>query len=170
MSFASVSDLLLRVPAAELAQLTDRSPPPRVVTEALLTAGIAGNFAGMTGAQQAAVNACIARLQDGLDEATQIAQGYVMPVYPGVISMSPVPTILVRMCCDIARANLYASNMPELVQRRFDTSMQTLRDISRGIVTLGETASVSEVISSSDLVEFDSAPVHMTRHRGRDFI
>lgn len=60
--------------------------------------------------------------------------------YIGAVYDLPLPTvteILVTASCNITRFRLYSSKATEEVKIRYDDTIRWLRDVSRGIATLG---------------------------------
>lgn len=95
-----------------------------------------------------------------LDQAIHDAQaeidGYVSARYQ--LPLSPVPTVLVRLSCNIARYYLYNDQMNEAVEQSYKDAIRFLKDVSNGHVqlgvnNLGESAtqndSLAEMVSDS---------------------
>lgn len=111
--YIAQSDLLDRVSQKQLIQLTDDAE------------------AGTVDATK--VNDCIA------DAEAQI-HGYAAKLY-SVPFAAPVPPLIITLDKDIAAYNLWrrrpAIKMPEQVRKTFDDAVSMLKDISKGLVTLG---------------------------------
>lgn len=74
-------------------------------------------------------------VDQALSDATDTINGFIGGRYQ--LPLSVVPTILNRLCCDLARYNLYSEAVPEVVQTRHDNAIAMLKAISAGTATLG---------------------------------
>jgi phage gp36-like protein len=110
MPYATQSDLEERFGAAELVMLTDRSEPP-------------------TGAADAAV------VTRALADADAEINAYLSARYP--VPLSPAPTVLVRIACDVARYFLYEDRVTDLVRKRYEDALDLLKGIAAGKVSIG---------------------------------
>lgn len=57
------------------------------------------------------------------------------------VPMSPVPEVVTAASCDLTLYNLYSRRdlgVPEVRQKRRDETVAWLRDVSKGVVSLGE--------------------------------
>ena len=115
MAYATQQDLIDRFGESEVIALTDRSDPP----------------AG-------AVDAAVAAL--ALSDADSEIDVYVGRRY--TLPLEPVPTVLVRVACDIARYRLSddADVLTEEVSNRYNGALRLLRDLAAGKATLGVAA------------------------------
>lgn len=126
MSYAQVSDLQQRFGERELIQLTDREG---------------------TGDMD------VAAVERAIDDATAEMDGYLAARYQ--LPLASVPTVLVRLCSDMARYYLYDDHATDQVTERHKAAVQTLARISKGDVSLGvdaagespETADGAEMVS-----------------------
>lgn len=107
MPYATPTDLEQRFGAAELIQQTD-----------------------LTGAGAANADT----LARALDDASALIDGYLASRYP--LPIATPPALLVTLCCDLARYALYIDAAPEVVEKRRDAAVSTLRDIAAGRVQL----------------------------------
>lgn len=107
MPYASRTDLETRFGAAELAQLADRDGD---------------------GVEDAGV------IDGALADADQLVNGYVAGRY--AVPLSPVPDLVKRWACDIARYFLWADAVTDLVKARYEAAVNGLKDVARGAVTL----------------------------------
>ncbi|HBS22702.1 MULTISPECIES: DUF1320 domain-containing protein [Thalassospira] len=55
--------------------------------------------------------------------------------------LSPAPSVLVSVCCDIARYRLYSGRASEEVEKRYDNAMKLLKSIADGEIDLGSNQS-----------------------------
>jgi phage gp36-like protein len=108
MPYATQADLEARFGVDELIQLTDRAG---------------------TGVPDAAI---VARaLSDAAAEIdSYLASRYALP-------LSPVPAVLARIACDIARYRLWEDRASDEVRRRYEDARRLLESIAKGTVSLG---------------------------------
>ncbi|MGI9276423.1 MAG: gp436 family protein [Endozoicomonas sp.] len=88
-----------------------------------------------------------AALSDASDEInTYIAVRHSLP-------LEQTPELLVRLCADMARYRLYDNRMIDEVKKRYDDSVQLLKDIARGtaILPIPERTTASEISAVRDL-------------------
>jgi phage gp36-like protein len=126
MIYASQADMVERFGEQELIQLTDRNN---------------------TGAVDATV------LGRALADATAEIDGYLASRYQ--LPLTITPTVLVRVCADIARYHLHDDNIPEPVETRYKAAVDLLRQVSLGRVSLGVSDS-GESPTSNDGAEITS--------------
>jgi phage gp36-like protein len=135
MPYATATQLLTRFSANEIAQRADRGEV-RLVTAQLMTDAAAGtSLAGYTAGEQAAAPKALAVVQRALDDARNTIDSHIGGRYP--LPIAPVPEILERLSCDLARFYLYDDQVTETIQKRFDDAMKLLRDVRDGKSQLG---------------------------------
>jgi phage gp36-like protein len=122
MTYATRPDLELEFGAAELAQLTDRVDG-LVIDDAVLAHALE--------AADAEIN-------------VYLAAQYALP-------LAATTPLLVRLACDIARYRLYDAAAPEQVRTRYEDARSVLRDIAKGVGSLGLDDS-SELVAPSGSV------------------
>jgi phage gp36-like protein len=110
MSYAVVQDMIDRFGEAELIQLTDRAVPP-------------------SGAYDAEV------VDESLSDATAEINAYLAVRY--ALPLATVPSTLKKLACDIARYNLFGSNLTDEVSLRYKNAISFLKDVARGTASLG---------------------------------
>lgn len=108
MAYATLADLTDRYGDAELTQLTDR-------------------------AGAGAIDPAIAAR--ALDDAAAEIDGYLAVRY--ALPLATVPTVLVRIACDIARYRLWDDRASDEVRRRYEDARRVLERIAGGDVSLG---------------------------------
>lgn len=148
MPYATATELLTRFDAAEIAQRVDRGVP-RLITAPLMTAVAAG-----TGLAAYSADA-IARAQAGLvvvlralQDADDTINGYVSARY--TLPIAPVPAVLQRVACELARFYLYDDQVTDLVKDRQAANIKWLGEVSKGTVSLGaDAASGVQPVSSA---------------------
>jgi len=108
MPYATQADLEARFGIDELTQLTDRAGAG--VPDATIVARA---------------------LSDAAAEIdSYLASRYALP-------LSPVPTLLVRIACDIARYRLWEDRASDEVRRRYEDNVRLLEGIAKGVLSLG---------------------------------
>lgn len=160
--YATVSDLLRAATGGwdDLAQRASTSP---LVDGALLQATAeATNRSAWTAEACAYADAALARLQDVLNRASRHADTYLFPRYrqtmplaEELVQSSDLPSVVAA----IAYKRLYGTNLPEDVRKGVQWADDYLRDLSRGVVSLGvQDAAVTpagQVLSRSPGRTFD---------------
>lgn len=124
--YATQQNLVDRFGTTELAQITDR-------------------------ANGAAIDATV--VAKALADADGEINGYLAIRY--ALPLNPVPTVIERMACDIARYYLYEDRVTETVKTRYDAAIKFLTNVSKGVVTLGVDASSAEP-AAADSVQFEA--------------
>jgi phage gp36-like protein len=109
MAYIDKAAMILLFGEPELVQLTDRAGTAGAIVDAVL------NLA-MTNAESEA--------------DSYLGSAYALP-------LPTVPAVLQTMVGDIARYRLYDNRATEEVQKRYDRAVSWLRDVSKGVVSLG---------------------------------
>lgn len=127
MNYATVADMVARFGDLEVMQITDRSQNGQIDNDVAEVA---------------------------LGDATAEINGY-LGRYP--LPFAEIPPILTRLCCDIARYRLCATNgvnITEEIERRYKIDVLKLLDgLAKGDVTLGIEADGDQV-ASGETVQF----------------
>lgn len=107
--YATLSDMQSRFEATELVQVTDQ----------------VGNG-----------EIDVAFVEKAISDACSEIDSYVGVKYQ--VPVSPVPEVLKRYACDIARYNIWGlkGEMPKVVQSRYDAAIKFLKSISSGTAKL----------------------------------
>lgn len=108
MPYASQDDLIARFGETELIQLTDRASE------------------GVVDADYLAVS---------LTEAQAEVDSYIGAIYD--LPLLTTPVSLITATCNIARYRLYNQQATEEVKIRYDDTIRWLRDVARGLASLG---------------------------------
>lgn len=111
MSYATEVDMLARFGADELTALADRD----------------GNGSADSGMMERALDDASAEID------VYLAGRYALP-------LAHVPTVLVRIACDIARYRLWADRASDEVRRRYEDARRMLELIAKGDVSIGADA------------------------------
>lgn len=127
--YATQQNLIDRFGERELIELTDRAEPSLGTIDAVVIA-------------------------KKLADADATINGYLAVKY--TLPLSPVPAMLERLGCDIARYYLYEDRVTEQVKRRYDDAIAYLKGVANGTVNLGVDAA-NQAPASSGGPEF-SAP------------
>lgn len=150
MNYLTVSDLISRFGAEELAQVADHGTP-RLVTSDLLAAAAAGGDLSSWPDAVVAAGLCLANIEQSIVDAQSAVDGYLSGRYG--TPMATPPAVVKRLACDIARYYLYDDHATETVQKRYDAAIAFFRDVSAGKVTLGpEAQSAAPVGGSVEMV------------------
>lgn len=147
MPYITVTDLLTRFGAEELAQVADRGTP-RLVTPELLEAAAAG--ADMTGwgtYDVEAIGKAVANINQAVEDAQSAVDGYLSGRYG--TPMPTAPAVVKRLACDIARYYLYDDRATETIQKRYDAAIAFFRDVAAGKVTLGPEAETAAPVGGT---------------------
>jgi phage gp36-like protein len=75
------------------------------------------------------------RLDSALQDAYNLINGYLGKVYP--LPLNPVPSLVVRWSCDLARWFLQPGTPPEMVKTNYERTLVELREASEGKMSLG---------------------------------
>ncbi|MBX9702382.1 MAG: DUF1320 domain-containing protein [Acetobacteraceae bacterium] len=122
MPYATLADLTARFGEAEVAQLTDR--------------------AGTEQVDGSVVDAALA-------DADATIEGYLAGRY--AVPVAPVPALLRRIACDLARHTLHGKSAGEAVRRAQEDALKLLRDLANGVAVLpGATAAAAGANPAAD--------------------
>ena len=77
------------------------------------------------------------------------AAGYDVP-------LASIPSVTSRICCNLARYNLYSDTVPERVQKLHDDAVAWLKAVSAGTVSIGVADDGSEPAARNNVVEIQS--------------
>ena len=148
MPYATATELLTRFDATEIAQRVDRGVP-RLVTAQLMTDVAAGaSLAAYTAAEAARAQAGLVVVQRALQDADDTINGYIGTRYP--LPIAPVPAVLQRVACELARFYLYDDQVTDLIKERQAANIKWLGEVSKGTVSLGaDAASGAQPVSSA---------------------
>ncbi|MBL8500026.1 MAG: DUF1320 domain-containing protein [Nitrosomonas sp.] len=93
-----------------------------------------------------------------LNDADAQINGYLAGRYTLPLA-TPVPEILERLACDIARYSLYESKPPEIVDIRYRDALDQLRDVSKGRAELGLSDTSNKPASTTTAQMSSTTPV-----------
>lgn len=106
-------------------------------------------------------------LDTGLADATARINGYLAGRYP--LPLAVVPAVLVVLCCDIARYQLYDDQAPEQVKERYDGALLFLSQVGQGKLGLGLSDDGASP-QSQNLAVLESAGSVFGRKQSKGFI
>ena len=102
-------------------------------------------------------------LTQALTDASHEIDGHLVGRYQ--LPLSVVPTVLIRVCCDLARYHLHVDGAPEHVMERYKAGIRYLENVASGKVTLGLDAN-SNKPSHGNSVEIQSGGRVFDRENG----
>lgn len=141
MTYATQQNLIDRFGEEELIQLTDRE-----------NLGV--------------VNATV--VSRALADADALINGYLIGRYTLPLA-TPVPDVLERLACDIARYSLHEFKPTETVEIRYRDALELLRDVSKGRADLG-LSNTDNKPASKNLAEISSTTPVFRRSESDGFI
>ena len=101
-----------------------------------------------------------------LSDASEEMDSYIGGRYQ--LPLNHVPPVLVRVCVDIARYQLYDVQAPDQVETRYKANLAWLTQVAKGVVRLGlDDTNVAP--TPSDTAEIDSAG-HVFSRDDKSFI
>ncbi len=140
MTYATLTDMQNRFSQQELIDISDRD-----------------------GTQGGIVSSVI---EQALTDATNKINGYLSGRYS--LPLNPVPEVLTRTCCDLARYDLYDTDPSDHIQKRQADAVRFLEKLAKGEVTLG--LPNDDEATSNDLPQFQSAGTVFGRKQSQGFI
>lgn len=168
MTYATATDLLARFDATEIAQRADRGVP-RLVTAQLMTDMAAGaSMAAYTDEEVARATKTLAVVQRALQDADDTINGYISARY--TLPVDPVPAVLARVACELARFYLYDDQVTDLIKDRQAANIKWLGEVSKGTVSLGADAVSGVQPVSSAGAELVSTESIWKRDRSQAFL
>ncbi len=127
MAYCTQADLAALIPTAELVELTTDS-----------------------GSQPDA-----AVIAEAIAKAGAVIDAYCGGRY--AVPLAPVPDIVKTLCVDLAIYHLYSrrDQMPEIRRQKYEDAMSYLKDIAKGVATLGA-AEAAAAVSGAGLADLSS--------------
>lgn len=141
MTYASQQNLIDRFGENELIQLTDRDSLGAIDADVIARA---------------------------LADADAEINGYLSTRY--TLPLSPVPAVLEKLACDIARYQLFENKATDIVKERYENSVRFLKDVVSGKVTLGVDGSGESAATISNAVQISSTTPVFRRGDSQGFI
>lgn len=94
-------------------------------------------------------------IETALTDAEELVNSYVAVKY--ALPLSTVPASLKRISCDLARYFMYKEVIPEELEKNYDRNLTFLKDIARGVVTLGDSLTGQTPEQADDVIFSGSA-------------
>lgn len=155
MPYATATQLITRFSANEIAQRADRGET-RLVTAQLMTDAAAGaSLAGYSAAAQAAAAQALVVVQRALNDAQDTIDSHIGGRYP--LPIAPVPAVLERVACDLARYYLYDDQVTETVAARQKDAMKLLCSVKDGSAQLGPNGATGQEPVSNAGAELETS-------------
>ena len=168
MTYATVNDLIRRFGAAEIAQRSDRAKPRKLTEPLLVDAAAGADLSGYSSEQQAAAAAAIDVLQTALADADDTINAHISPRF--TLPISPVPAILARVACNLARRYLYDDQVTDLIKAAYDDDMKLLCAVRDGKAALGVDGATNEAPVSTAGAELVTGERVWRRDNSRGFL
>lgn len=138
MTYATATALLTRFDAAEIAQRVDRGVPRLVTSQLMTDVAAAADLSAYTAAEVARAQAGLLVINRALQDADDTINGYISARY--TLPVNPVPAVLQRVACELARFYLYDDQVTDLIKDRHASNIKWLGEVSKGTVSLGADA------------------------------
>jgi phage gp36-like protein len=138
--YCSLDEFIARFDLDELVQLTDP------------------NGTGSIGRQVA---------EAAIVDASSLIDGYLGGRY--ALPLTTVPTVLIRLCADIARYNLYDNAVTDVVEKNYKHAVDFLMNVSTGKVRLG-LSGTNEKAESDAVISIESGVKVFSRDNAKGFI
>jgi phage gp36-like protein len=168
MTYATPTDLLTRFDASEIAQRVDRGVPRLITAQLMQDAAAGASLAAYPLDAAGRAQAAMVVLQRALQDADDTINGYISARY--TLPLAPVPAVLGRVACELARFYLYDDQVTDPIKDRHAANIRWLGEVSRGTVSLGaDAASGVQPVSSAGAELVTSAPV-WKRENSRSFL
>ena len=140
MAYCTVNDLVVRFGEREIINLS--APGQQAINNAVIDKAIADASAEID---------------------SYFSSRYQLP-------LTPIPTVLARTCANMARYYLYNDKMNDAVKVSYDGSIRFLRDVSKGVVSLGVDAAGNSATQTESLAVVQSDKVVWSRKDSNGFI
>lgn len=168
MTYATPTDLLTRFDASEIAQRVDRGVPRRVTAQLMIDVATGASLAAYPAEAAERAQTALVVLQRALQDADDTINGYISARY--TLPLAPVPAVLQRVACELARFYLYDDQVTDPIKDRHAANVKWLGEVSKGTVSLGaDAASGVQPVSSAGAELVTSAPV-WKRENSRSFL
>lgn len=168
MTYATPIDLITRFDAEEIAQRTAREIPRLVSAQMLRAAAAGADLSGYTEDERLACATALEKVSRALDDARSTVDGYLAGRYR--LPLSPLPPVLVRIACELARYYLYDDQLTEPVKQRFEANVRFLRDVASGTLQLGADSETGATPAAATEVVLHSGGRVWDRRGSRGFV
>lgn len=141
MSYATAADMQARFSESDLILLTDLDGENDAIDETVLA--------------------------QALEDASAEINGYLGGRYQ--LPLTKVPSVLNRLCCDIARFLLSGERAPEVIENRYQNAVKFLRSVGKGELSLGIDDS-GDTATTQNLAQLSSAGSVFGRAQSKGFL
>jgi phage gp36-like protein len=166
--YATATDLLTRFDATESAQRVDRGVPRLITAQLMIDVAAGASLAAYSAAEVARAQAALVVVQRALQDADDTINGYISARY--TLPVTPVPAVLQRVACELARFYLYDDQVTDLIKDRQAANIKWLGEVSKGTVSLGADAASGVQPVSSAGAELVTSESIWKRDRSGSFI
>lgn len=91
-------------------------------------------------------------VQKALDNAEAEANAYLANRY--ALPLRPIPSIMLRLTCDIARYQLFGVSLTEEVEKRYKNAISFLKNVSNGTASIGSDSEGNSLRESGSVSGF----------------
>lgn len=168
MTYATAQDLLTRFDVDEITQRAAREVPRLVTVDMLRIAAEGGDLTGYTDDVRAAIAKAMDKIEAALSDAHNLIDSYLAGRF--ALPLSPVPQVLPRIACELARYYLYDDQLTDPVKQRYEGNIKFLRDVSTGTVRLGVDADSGAAPAGTGNAELVSAGRIWDRQASKGFL
>lgn len=167
MRYASPSDLVSRFGLTTIAQVATPERFAVVPVELLQLTIDGGDTSAYTAEEVEAATSTLDVITAAMNDAANEIDFYLAPKYP--LPFDPVPAMLVKLACDLARYNLYQAGASDEVKDRHKNATRILEQLGDGRLQLGVSVNNTELTKQPDLPESFSAGRAFTTDSLEDF-
>ena len=168
MPYATATELLTRFDANEIAQRADRTVPRVVHGQLLADVAASADLSAYTAGEAAQAGVAMIVVDRALRDAADTIDGYISSRY--TLPLAPVPPVLARVACDLARYYLYDDQVTEAVKQRYDDCIKLLAAVQAGRVQLGADSDTGQQPASTGAPELVSGATVWGRDASTGFI
>lgn len=148
MTYATATALLTRFDATEIAQRVDRGLPRLVTGQLLAAVAASANLDAYTTEEAARAAVGLTVVSRALQDADDTINSYLSGRY--TLPLAPVPAVLERVACELARYFLYDDQVTDVIKERYTANLKWLYEVAKGAVSLGaDAASGVQPVSSA---------------------
>lgn len=109
-----------------------------------------------------------AALDQAIEDAGAEIEAYLGGRY--ALPLNPIPKVLNRIACNLARYYLHDNAVPEAVEKAYQDSLRFLKDVSKGLVKLGIAADGSQPNAAESSAQMTSTQPVWGRTTSSGFI
>lgn len=102
-----------------------------------------------------------------ISDASNLIDGYISGRY--ALPLQSVPSVLISICANIARYNMYDNAVTDVVQRNYDAAIRFLEQVGTGKIKMGLSADNTQP-ESDQTISIESSESVFARSRAKGFI